>query len=1012
MKNIQTKYKLNFKTMKKGLLTLLAASLVFVGCQNYDDQFDDLNAQISALKSQVDGLSSLSGQVSALSGTISGLQAGVAAAQASADAASTAASGIDLSGLAASLATLQAEVDAVQASLATAATASAVAALQVELDALEADLDDLLVSNNVYATDITITDAASMASALALGNKVALMNATVTITDASTVSDTDLQTFIDRIKTMNGNFVYSSGSATGYAPTFDQMVSAKAITLTTAGDISFKALTSATTITINDAYTTKNTSLDMGALTSLTSFTNDDGDVNTIELTSATNVDLASLTRHASTSTNPFTIITKKGATVDISSLDDVSTAGKQEDLYLTLNGASSYTSTNQAGGKLILQNVATASVSNLYGTLEVLSGVETLTVVDGVRLDLDSASDLTTATLDFATDYDPDLTTANAAIAAAGYSSSYMADFGTALSIDESDLESLTVTGQLLDLYLNGTSLETLSIDATIDALTINGTTDLTSLTVSSDSKIGPVLLTGATNLKVADFNHTTNLTGDAKTADKSTTFTVHTNAGLEKLHSTGDDVDELKVYNNAALAELDFTGLKDDGGETTPSPVVYVYDNNLTATSATDTKDGDTDVAAGKTTDLGAFDNGTSGMGTLQTYLDHVTGVADANAYVTFDKVSTVTDSEGTTDSVSLNAEPSADGLLSTAAAANATTVLMMVPKVSATSNAVLATKGKRAFLLTAGGPVQFTVNSVSVPATAYATTGNGAVDALNIASTANKDLASAAGLTLNALNVYASQQTVSLVDYLNDATASVGERYTNATVSTASTSTGAIWTVGIEDVFTLTVGGSSGNSVSVSPGSGGTTTIAGIEEDLKAAWATKYGASGTASLSAIATLVDGSNDGLITIQMLQKDSGGHNQSVVFEVSDKTHASGQLTRTSGNIGYMIGTTAATTDNSTIATTTNGGLIITFESKLEGVTDAILTGVVSTGANPASTVELTTNYSSGNSTWTGYNTYAGRSAYRTDVVNVVAAVANTNSDTAAIAFDRTAWIG
>ena len=80
MKNIQTKYKLNFKTMKKGLLTLLAASLVFVGCQNYDDQFDDLNAQISALKSQVDGLASLSGQVSALSGTISGLQSGIAAA--------------------------------------------------------------------------------------------------------------------------------------------------------------------------------------------------------------------------------------------------------------------------------------------------------------------------------------------------------------------------------------------------------------------------------------------------------------------------------------------------------------------------------------------------------------------------------------------------------------------------------------------------------------------------------------------------------------------------------------------------------------------------------------------------------------------------------------------------------------------------------------------------------------------------------------------------------------------
>ena len=48
MKNTNIKYKLNFKTMKKGLLTVLLASLVLVGCQNYDDQFDDLNAQDSS----------------------------------------------------------------------------------------------------------------------------------------------------------------------------------------------------------------------------------------------------------------------------------------------------------------------------------------------------------------------------------------------------------------------------------------------------------------------------------------------------------------------------------------------------------------------------------------------------------------------------------------------------------------------------------------------------------------------------------------------------------------------------------------------------------------------------------------------------------------------------------------------------------------------------------------------------------------------------------------------------
>ena len=70
---------------------------------------------------------------------------------------------------------------------------------------METDLADLLTSNNVYATPITVNSAASMASALALGNKVALMNAAVSITDDATISDTDIQTFINRIKTMNGH---------------------------------------------------------------------------------------------------------------------------------------------------------------------------------------------------------------------------------------------------------------------------------------------------------------------------------------------------------------------------------------------------------------------------------------------------------------------------------------------------------------------------------------------------------------------------------------------------------------------------------------------------------------------------------------------------------------------------------------------------------------------------------------------------------------------------------------
>ena len=250
MKNIQTKYKLNFKTMKKGLLTLLAASLVFVGCQNYDDQFDDLNAQISALKSQVDGLSSLSGQVSSLSGSISGLQAGVSAAQAAASDASAAAAAIpatDLSGLEASLASLAAEVDAVQASLATAATSADIATLQAELDAIEADVDDLLATSNVYNQNLTISSASTLDAAYALGNNLNIVNGSVTITQSTTMDAAKLQTVIDRIFTVTGNYTYTASAASVTAMTFDKLASTGDLTLAVNGPISAKTLVTAGT---------------------------------------------------------------------------------------------------------------------------------------------------------------------------------------------------------------------------------------------------------------------------------------------------------------------------------------------------------------------------------------------------------------------------------------------------------------------------------------------------------------------------------------------------------------------------------------------------------------------------------------------------------------------------------------------------------------------------------------------------------------------------------------------
>ena len=59
--------------MKKGLLSILTAAAVLVGCQNYDDQFDALNTQITALQAQVD--SSITSAIADLQGQITSLAA-------------------------------------------------------------------------------------------------------------------------------------------------------------------------------------------------------------------------------------------------------------------------------------------------------------------------------------------------------------------------------------------------------------------------------------------------------------------------------------------------------------------------------------------------------------------------------------------------------------------------------------------------------------------------------------------------------------------------------------------------------------------------------------------------------------------------------------------------------------------------------------------------------------------------------------------------------------------------
>jgi hypothetical protein len=414
---------------------------------------------------------------------------------------------------------------------------------------------------------------------------------------------------------------------------------------------------------------------------------------------------------------------------------------------------------------------------------------------------------------------------------------------------------------------------------------------------------------------------------------------------------------------------------------------------------------------------------------MDTMKAYFTALAAEADSDGYAGFDTVSTFdnTDaSETATVTTTLNVLGPTSYTAGTTAS-NDSTVLEMI---EATANSADAAKSAIAQTMgwyvdqiaASGGTVRLVINGANIPAAAaYTLTGNDAFDAAQIASATNVADASSAGAILNAKVGAYSTGTVSLLMHANDATTQAGERYAStAALTAASTDTtnpagDFIWSVDLYDTWTLGVGS---NSVTVSiggalGGSGTATTLAQIETSVVAAWAAKYGIAGTASASAIATLV-GAADGVFNIQMLQSDSGGYDKAITFSMSDAGTAA-QSSRTGGNIGWMIGATKSTGDNSTVASA-NDGLIITVTSKEAGSDLNTLTTVTTaTDGSKATMVAFATNYTA-NETWsggTGDNAYAGTQVERTDVVNVEESVAAATSNAVAqTLFNRVTWLG
>jgi hypothetical protein len=133
--------------MKKGLLGLLVVALTVVGCQNYDDQFDELNSKISALATSVSELDGIRTEVTALGTKLDQL-------------ASTSASASDLATVMAEVAALTASMDAIKA--ATDYGEAEVDDLEAEVDEIKAALNELLEQAAVINQDVVIMSEAQL----------------------------------------------------------------------------------------------------------------------------------------------------------------------------------------------------------------------------------------------------------------------------------------------------------------------------------------------------------------------------------------------------------------------------------------------------------------------------------------------------------------------------------------------------------------------------------------------------------------------------------------------------------------------------------------------------------------------------------------------------------------------------------------------------------------------------------------------------------------------------------
>ena len=285
--------------MKKGLLSFLLAALTLVGCQNYDDQFDELNAKILALQSELTS-------ISAIQSAITDLNTKIAAVQ------SSALTAADLAGIISDL-------DAVQAAVANlGSVGTEVENLNAEVDEILAALDDLLAANAVINQDLRITSDAELRYVASLVNldptPTVIVNGYVEVDPSFAATNTgkldSISKITNKINTILGNSSNVGLTTAGTGLTFNELSFLDAdlnisggvvalpklvsvggdIDLNYAGNYSFPLISRAATITLVD-----NTGLVSVDFTGLTTANTIQSAAGVLSLAKATSVKLGSI---------------------------------------------------------------------------------------------------------------------------------------------------------------------------------------------------------------------------------------------------------------------------------------------------------------------------------------------------------------------------------------------------------------------------------------------------------------------------------------------------------------------------------------------------------------------------------------------------------------------------------------------------------------------------------------------------------------------------------------------